>query len=259
MRRRGHRVVEKRNGDILPIARNKKIVLIGEPEIHSGSGSGFVAGYDHVSYESGLRNAYGERFTYCAKIDEPAVRNADVVFFNFNKSSGEGHDVPFQDPQATIDDLNAIIKLNKNVVVLMNAANPMPMGWLKNVKGLLWCGYLGQERGNALANIVSGKVSPSGKLPFSIEDDFADSPDPDFNHVGGTPVWYGNNEYKRTGLETPKSLTSRFQNTSNPIKPLIFPMMKGFSSATAGMRRKTYPCGSRSGLVLAIPGFNIRI
>ena len=99
----------KNDADILPVARNKKIVLIGEPEIHSGSGSGFVAGYDHVSYESGLREAYGESFTYRAKMDEQAVKTADVVFFNFNKRSGEGHDVPFDDPQSVLDDLNAII------------------------------------------------------------------------------------------------------------------------------------------------------
>ena len=217
----------KNDADILPVARNKKIVLIGEPEIHSGSGSGFVAGYGHVSYEAGLRNAYGEGFTYRAKMDEPAVKNADVVFFNFNKSSGEGHDVPFDDPQPAIDDLNAILKLNKNVVVLMNAANTMPMGWLKDVKGLLWCGYLGQERGNALANIVSGKVSPSGKLPFSIDTDFADSPDPDFNHIGGAPVWYGNNEYKEYWLGRAEKFNEAFSNHIKPHQTIDVPYEEG--------------------------------
>ena len=217
----------KNDEDILPVARNKKIVMVGEPEIHSGSGSGFVAGYDHVSYEAGLRKAYGERFTYCAKIDEPAVRNADVVIFNFNKNSGEGHDVPFEDPQPVIDDLNAILKLNKNVVVLMNAANPMPMGWLKDVKGLLWCGYLGQERGNALANIVSGKVSPSGKLPFSIENDFADSPDPDFNLIGGVPLWYGNNEYKEYWLGNAEKFDESFSKFIKPHQTIDVPYGEG--------------------------------
>ena len=216
-------VMLKNDADILPVDRNKKIVLLGEPEIHSGSGSGFVAGYDHVSYETGLRKAYGERFTYCEKIDESAVKNADVVIFNFNKSSGEGHDMPFDDPQPVIDDLNAIIKLNKNVVVLMNAANTMPMGWLNDVKGLLWCGYLGQERGHALANIVSGKVSPSGKLPFSIETDFAGSPDPDFNHVGGVPVWYGNNEYKEYWLGRAANFNDSFSNYIKPHQTIDVP------------------------------------
>ena len=220
-------VLLKNDADILPVARNKKIVLIGEPEIHSGSGSGFVAGYEHVSYESGLREAYGENFTYRAKLDEQAVKTADVVFFNFNKGSGEGHDIPFDDPQPVIDDLNAIIKLNKNVVVLMNAANPMPMGWLKDVKGLLWCGYLGQERGHALANIVSGKVSPSGKLPFSIEYDFADSPDPDFNHVGGAPVWYGNNEYKEYWLGRAENFNGSFSKHIKPHQTIDVPYEEG--------------------------------
>ena len=220
-------VLLKNDADILPVARNKKIVLIGDPEIHSGSGSGFVAGYDHVSYESGLRDAYGESFTYRAKMDEQAVKTADVVFFNFNKSSGEGHDVPFDDPQSVLDDLNAVIQLNKNVVVLMNAANTMPMEWLKDVKGLLWCGYLGQERGNALANIVSGKVSPSGKLPFTMETDFADSPDPDFNHVGGAPVWYGNNEYKEYWLGRAEKFDESFSKHIKPHQTIDVPYEEG--------------------------------
>ena len=52
---------------------------------------------------------------------------------------------------------------------------------------------LGQERGNALASVISGKVNPSGKLPFTLETDFKDSPDPDFNFLGGKPYWSGNN------------------------------------------------------------------
>ena len=216
-------VMLKNDKDILPVARNKKIVMIGQPEIHSGSGSGFVTGYDHVSYEAGLGKAYGEQFTFCRKEDESAVRHADVVIFNFNKNSGEGHDVPFEDPQPVIADLNAILKLNQNVVVLMNAANPMPMGWLEDVKGLLWCGYLGQERGNALANIISGKVSPSGKLPFSIEKDFADSPDPDFNHIGGRPLWYGNNEYKEYWLGRADKFDEAFSKHIKPHQTIDVP------------------------------------
>ncbi len=43
---------------------------------------------------------------------------------------------------------------------------------------------------------VSGKVNPSGKLPFTIENKFEDSPDPTFNYIGGKPYWDGNNQYK---------------------------------------------------------------
>ena len=109
----------------------------------------------------------------------------------------------------------------------MNAANTMPMEWLKDVKGLLWCGYLGQERGNALANIVSGKVSPSGKLPFTIESDFADSPDPDFNHIGGSPVWYGNNEYKEYWLGRAEKFDESFSKHIKPHQTIDVPYEEG--------------------------------
>ena len=37
-----------------------KILLTGTEELHSGKGSGFVVGYDHVSYEDGLRSVFGD-------------------------------------------------------------------------------------------------------------------------------------------------------------------------------------------------------
>ena len=61
------------------------------------------------------------------------------------------------------------------------------------------CYYLGQERGSALANVLSGAVTPSGKLPFSMEQSFSDSPaygynvlddedfDPEFLFSSGAP------------------------------------------------------------------------
>jgi beta-glucosidase len=193
-------VLLKNENNILPVSKDRKIVLIGNPEIYSGSGSGFVLGYDQVSFTQGLKKVYGENFSYFEKIDSSAVVNADVVFFNFNKFSGEGFDVPFDDAKEIESQLNRLICLNKNIVVLMNACNTVPMPWLPKVKAILWCYFLGQERGNALAKIVSGVVSPSGKLPFTIEKDFADSPSPQFNFIGGKPFWKANNEYKRYWL-----------------------------------------------------------
>jgi len=143
-----------------------------------------------------------------------------VVLFNFSKSSGEGRDIPFEEGMKEIEELNKVTKLNKNVVVLMNSCNVMPMDWLKDVKGLLWCYFLGQERGNAIANIVSGKISPSGKLPFTIEKSFADSPDPDFNYIGGRPYWFGNNQYKRYWLGEVAEYDTAFSNYVKPFQTL---------------------------------------
>ena len=211
-------VLLKNENNILPISLSKKIVLYGEPEIHSGKGSGFVEGYDHVSFANALKTMYGENFVTLDKINESAIKYADIVLFNFNKLSGEGRDIPFETGIKQIEELNKITKLNSNVVVLMNACNVMPMEWLKNVKGLVWCYYLGQERGNAIANILSGKVSPSGKLPFTIEKNFSESPDPTFNYIGNKPFWLGNNQYKKYWLGETAQFDTAFTNHVKPFE-----------------------------------------
>ena len=209
-------VLLKNENNILPISKEKKIVLIGSKEIYSGSGSGYVVGYDNVSYSEGLKKMYGDNFNYLVKRDSSAIVNADVVLFNFNKFSGEGFDVPFEDAQEVESELRQVIKLNKNVVVLMNTCNTVPMSWLPEIKGVLWCSFLGQERGNALARIVSGAVSPSGKLPFTVEKDFADSPAPEFNFIGGKPFWKANNEYKKYWLGQSLSFERDFTDYIKP-------------------------------------------
>ena len=216
-------VLLKNEKNILPIAVGQHIVMVGKPEIHSGEGSGFVQGYDHVTFEQGLKAVYGDNFTYLKEVDVAVVKKADVVIFNFNKRSGEGRDVPFEAGSEEIATLKKITAINKNVVVLMNSANVLPFEWIKEVKGLLWCYFLGQERGNALANIISGKVSPSGKLPFTIEKNFRDGPDPDFNYLGNKPFWMGNNQYKKYWLGETSEYDTAFTNYVKPFTPIPVP------------------------------------
>lgn len=216
-------VLLKNEKNILPVASGKNIVMVGKPEIHSGEGSGFVQGYDHVTFEQGLKAVYGDKFTYLKEVDAAAVKKADVVIFNFNKRSGEGRDVPFEAGSEEIATLKKITSINKNVIVLMNSCNTMPFEWTKEVKGLLWCYFLGQERGNALADIISGKVSPSGKLPFTIEKNFKDGPDPDFNYLGSKPFWMGNNQYKKYWLGETSEYDTAFTNYVKPFTPIPVP------------------------------------
>ena len=205
-------VLLKNDDNILPVKKGKKIVFIGQPEIYSGNGSGFVEGFDHISYEQGLKNIYGEDFKAYNYLNVEEVKKADIVFFNLNKKSGEGADYPFNESIKCLDTLRLIVELNKNIVVLANAANTFPTDWLSKVKGFIWCSYLGQERGNALADIICGKVSPSGKIPFSFEKDFNDSADPKFNYIGNKPFWKGNNQYKNYWLGKDSSFVSQFTN-----------------------------------------------
>lgn len=186
----------KNEDKILPVLPDKvnKIVVLGTEEaltVYTGKGSGMVEGYDHIDYLSGLKKVYGAKVIRDPNISDAEISSADVVLYFINKPSGEGFDIDFNLPQ--VDDLvGKYAKLNPRLVVVYSGGNGMAMPWLSKTKGLVFAYLLGQERGEALANVISGKVNPSGKLPFTIEKDFGDSPAKDFNKMSdGKFYWRG--------------------------------------------------------------------
>ena len=220
-------VLLKNQRNILPLKPGQRILLTGTDEIHSGTGSGFVAGYDHVSYEQGLRAVYGDDLICQTNPDRETVRKADVVLFRLNKPAGEGLDIPYEEPAEQLERLRETAGLNKNVIVLINACNVMPMDWLKDVRGVVWCYFLGQERGTALAALLSGRENFSGKLPFTVERDFADSPAPRFNYIGGKPYWHGNNQYKNYWLGLKQDPVKGFSDHIRPGETIDVPYSEG--------------------------------
>jgi beta-glucosidase len=75
--------------------------------------------------------------------------------------------------------ITEILKVNKNLVVVLISGNAVAMPWVNQVPAILQSWYLGSESGNAIANVLTGEVNPSGKLPFSfpvkLEDNAAHS------------------------------------------------------------------------------------
>jgi beta-glucosidase len=73
--------------------------------------------------------------------------------------------------------INEISKVNpKCIVVLVGGSAIIMEEWKDNVSAILMAWYSGMEGGNALAEIIFGRVNPSGKLPFTIPKDAADLP-----------------------------------------------------------------------------------
>jgi beta-glucosidase len=77
------------------------------------------------------------------------------------------------DQDALID---AVVKANPNTIVVLDTGGPMLMPWIGSVKSVLQAWFPGQEDGNAIAALLFGDVSPSGKLPETFPRSEADLP-----------------------------------------------------------------------------------
>ena len=71
--------------------------------------------------------------------------------------------------------IEALLDINPNTIVTMVAGSPVEMPWRDRVKALLWCYYSGMETGDALAEILLGKVNPGAKLPETFPVRYADT------------------------------------------------------------------------------------
>jgi beta-glucosidase len=117
---------------------------------------------------------------YVGRDTKPLVAKADAVIIcvGFDpKTEGEGFDRPFQLPGGQDELIRQISAVNKNVIVVVTAGGNVDMTrWIDNVPAILHAWYPGQEGGTALAQILFGDTSPSGKLPASFERRWEDNP-----------------------------------------------------------------------------------
>jgi len=109
-----------------------------------------------------------------------SIKAADCVVVclgHDSQTEKENFDRTFALPQGQEEYLRRVLALNENVVVVLNAGGGIDMAsWLPDVKAVLMAWYPGQQGGLAVSEIITGKVSPSGRLPISIEKNFSDNP-----------------------------------------------------------------------------------
>lgn len=84
----------------------------------------------------------------------------------------ESYDLSFGQNELISD----LAKIQKNIIVVTYGGNPYATPWLAQVPALVHCWYLGSESGTALANVLTGKVNPSGKLPVTFARRYEDYP-----------------------------------------------------------------------------------
>lgn len=167
-------VLLKNEGGILPLTPGADIVLIGPRAdmLPLGGGSGAVTPPDGraITLRAGLEQFFN--VTYLEKPDAKALAAADavVVAIGFHRNiEHEGEDRPYTLPEGQDELMIEVLKYNKNVVAVVNSGGEFDTtAWLDNTPALLLSWYSGQCSGKALAEIISGKVSPSGRLPITF-------------------------------------------------------------------------------------------
>jgi beta-glucosidase len=104
---------------------------------------------------------------------KPLAARVDAVILcvGFDPSTeSEGADRTFSLPGGQDELIRQIASVNKNVIVVLTAGGNVDMtGWIDRVPAILDAWYPGQEGGTALAQLLFGDFSPSGKLPASFE------------------------------------------------------------------------------------------
>ena len=188
-------IVLLKNDGVLPLAKGKTLSMCGwyarpcaygwnqNPELLTGGGSARVIRLTPMfDMKALLEKEYGEILYEPAFADDgvndsfmnpvEAVRNAAVCDVNLvfagtgARVESEGNDrksmklTPVQ--ERTILDTAAV---NPNTVVVLFAGSPVDMSaWIGSVAAVVWAGFPGERGGEALCNILTGRVCPSGKL-----------------------------------------------------------------------------------------------
>ena len=202
---------EAESGKILPLdfSKYKHVLVVGENATRSltkGGGSSELKTLRDISPLEALQAVCGQKVDYAQgytsgralydhvdKVD-PAenerlkaealekARTADLIIYigGLNKNhrqdcengDRESYDLSFGQNEL----ISELARIQKNIVVVMFGGNPYAMPWLQQVAALVHCWYLGSEAGTALANVLTGRVNPSGKLPVTFAKRYEDYP-----------------------------------------------------------------------------------
>ena len=111
-----------------------------------------------------------------------AAADADVVLFfgglnKDNHQDSEGADrIAYGLPYNQDAVIEALAAANPNLAVCLVSGNAVAMPWIGQVRSIAQCWFCGSEAGNSIADVIFGKVNPSGKLPFTFPVRIEDSP-----------------------------------------------------------------------------------
>lgn len=108
-----------------------------------------------------------------------AAKSADVVIIFVYQLAHEASDLSSLSLPFNQDDLiRSVANVNKKTVVVLETSGAVTAPWIDHVSAVLEAWYPGIRGGEAIANILTGEVNPSAKLPITFPASEADLPRP---------------------------------------------------------------------------------
>jgi beta-glucosidase len=117
--------------------------------------------------------------TYVKLAEAAKLADAVLVFAGIDHSmDSEGRDrMDMSFPEAQVSLIKHLVQANPKTIVTLINGSPLELSsWVDEVPAVIEAWYPGMEGGTAIANVLFGKVNPSGKLPFSWPKKLEDSP-----------------------------------------------------------------------------------
>ncbi len=192
-------VLLKNEASILPICPTSKVAVIGQmakKARYQGAGSSRINpayldnAYDALK-EAGVNASYADGYTLGSNtVDQAQIKEACVVAKDSDivllfaglpdEYESEGFDRTTLDmPESHNRLITEVAKANPNIIVVLQLGAPVLMPWKDSVKGILLMYLAGQAGGAATADLLLGKVNPSGKLaetfPAALQDNSSHS------------------------------------------------------------------------------------
>jgi beta-glucosidase len=150
----------------------------GPPDSASASGNNTMSAGAGGAAGGGAAGVMGTGTSVSPSIANYAS-DSEVCLVFLNSWSGEGGDRSELSNQDQDDLVNSVAGSCNNTMVVINTSGPRILDqWIENdnVTAVVYGGYLGQESGNAIVDVLYGDVNPSGKLVNTIAKNATDYP-----------------------------------------------------------------------------------
>ena len=184
-------VLLKNRAGALPMAKGNVLLLGPNADyIPYGGGSGAMYPFEHrtTTLYQGLSAQKGFKVTMRTTVPRGAELDkidAIIVAVGFNKDSEkEDADRTYTLPKTQDALIAAAAATGKKTIVVVYSGGEVDMSkWEGKVDAIIMAWYTGQESGRALSDIIAGKVSPSGRLPFTFWGSLDKNPATPYYHI----------------------------------------------------------------------------